>query len=231
MPSSRTRACQRGSASESSVACVSGRRYKAVGSRSSAGCHSYPPSRSLPTVSRRWRATPTMSPRFSGPSSSSAACPITLGWTWRCDTRKISRPPCTTLGRLSVVRQPHSPRRPLALRGRRLDHLCCPGACAGGRPGTGCGQRTTSGRTFRRLTPVEMQERRRQGLCYNCDEPYVPGHVCERLFYLECGDYIIEELRPRKSQTLRQRSCPNRSMVRLTLLSCRSTLLQGSARR
>jgi len=38
-----------------------------------------------------------------------------------------------------------------------------------------------------------MQERRRQGLCYNCDEPYVPGHVCERLFYLECGDYIVED--------------------------------------
>ena len=31
---------------------------------------------------------------------------------------------------------------------------------------------------FRRLTPTEQLERRRQGLCYNCDEPYVPGHVC-----------------------------------------------------
>jgi len=38
-----------------------------------------------------------------------------------------------------------------------------------------------------------MQERRRQGLCYNCDEPYIPGHVYERLFYLECGDYIVED--------------------------------------
>jgi len=101
----------------------------------------------------------------------------------------------------------------------------------GGGQAPAAGNAPPAAHTFRRLTPAEMQERRRQGLCYNCDEPYVPGHVCERLFYLECGDYIIEELRPRKSQTLRQRSCPNRSMVRLTLLSCRSTLLQGSARR
>lgn len=35
---------------------------------------------------------------------------------------------------------------------------------------------------FRRLTPTEMADRRRQGLCYNCDEPYVRGHKCPRLF-------------------------------------------------
>jgi len=49
---------------------------------------------------------------------------------------------------------------------------------------------------FRRLTPAEQLERRRQGLCYNCDEPYVPGHVCQRLFYLESGDYIEEDAAP-----------------------------------
>ena len=43
---------------------------------------------------------------------------------------------------------------------------------------------------FRRLTPAEMAERRRQGLCFNCDEPYVRGHVCQRLFYVECDDFI-----------------------------------------
>ena len=48
-------------------------------------------------------------------------------------------------------------------------------------------------RPFRRLTPAEQLERRRQGLCFNCDEPYVPGHVCQRLFYLESGDYIVED--------------------------------------
>jgi hypothetical protein len=44
-------------------------------------------------------------------------------------------------------------------------------------------------RPFRRLTPVEQQERRRQGLCYNCDEPFVRGHQCKRVFYLEARDF------------------------------------------
>jgi hypothetical protein len=43
---------------------------------------------------------------------------------------------------------------------------------------------------FRRLSPAEQQERRRQGLCFNCDEPYVRGHVCQRLFYLLNDDYM-----------------------------------------
>jgi hypothetical protein len=51
----------------------------------------------------------------------------------------------------------------------------------------------TAARPFRRLTSAEQLERRRQGLCFNCDEPYVPGHVCPRLFYLEAADYIEED--------------------------------------
>jgi hypothetical protein len=39
-------------------------------------------------------------------------------------------------------------------------------------------------------------ERRRQGLCYNCDEPYVRGHVCQRLFYLESTDYVDDAFPP-----------------------------------
>ena len=50
----------------------------------------------------------------------------------------------------------------------------------------------TAVRPFHRLTPAEQLERRRQGLCFNCDEPYVSGHVCPRLFYLEAADYIEE---------------------------------------
>jgi hypothetical protein len=30
-----------------------------------------------------------------------------------------------------------------------------------------------------------MMERRRHGLCYNCDELFVRGHHYQRLFYLE----------------------------------------------
>lgn len=44
-------------------------------------------------------------------------------------------------------------------------------------------------RVFRRLTPAEQQEHRRLELCYNCDEPYVRGHQCQRLFYLEVDNY------------------------------------------
>ncbi|KAK1644564.1 hypothetical protein QYE76_062369 [Lolium multiflorum] len=51
--------------------------------------------------------------------------------------------------------------------------------------------RPTATRTFRRLTPAEQLERRRLGLCFNCDDPYTPGHVCPRLFYLETVD--VEE--------------------------------------
>ncbi|KAK1626689.1 hypothetical protein QYE76_001004 [Lolium multiflorum] len=40
---------------------------------------------------------------------------------------------------------------------------------------------------FKRPT-AEQLERRRQGLCFNCDEKYAPGHTCARLFYLETVD-------------------------------------------
>lgn len=45
-------------------------------------------------------------------------------------------------------------------------------------------------RPFKRLTPTKMAERRRQGLCYNCDEQYIKGHKCPRLFYLEVSDFV-----------------------------------------
>jgi hypothetical protein len=42
------------------------------------------------------------------------------------------------------------------------------------------------------LSPAEQQERHWQGLCFNCDEPYVWGHVCQHLFYLEVDDFLDE---------------------------------------
>lgn len=46
---------------------------------------------------------------------------------------------------------------------------------------------TVAGRMVRHLTPAEIEQRRRNGQCYNCDEKYVRGHnrVCARLFLLE----------------------------------------------
>ena len=39
---------------------------------------------------------------------------------------------------------------------------------------------------MKRLSPEEQAERRRLGLCFNCNEPYNRGHnrVCRRIFYL-----------------------------------------------
>lgn len=43
----------------------------------------------------------------------------------------------------------------------------------------------------------ELRERRRKGLCFNCDKRFVPGHNCKRLFYIEGyypeGDVDVEE--------------------------------------
>jgi hypothetical protein len=50
---------------------------------------------------------------------------------------------------------------------------------------------------FRRLSPAEQQERRRKDLYFNCDEPYVRGHVCQHLFYL-LNDNYVEDGAPAK---------------------------------
>ena len=40
---------------------------------------------------------------------------------------------------------------------------------------------------LQRLTPAQMEERRKKGLCFNCDEKFQPGHQCKsaKLFLLE----------------------------------------------
>jgi hypothetical protein len=49
---------------------------------------------------------------------------------------------------------------------------------------------TVAGRTVRRLSPEQIDERRRNGQCFNCDEKYVRGHnrTCAKLFHLEIHD-------------------------------------------
>uniref|UniRef100_A0A453GDA1 Peptidase A2 domain-containing protein n=1 Tax=Aegilops tauschii subsp. strangulata TaxID=200361 RepID=A0A453GDA1_AEGTS len=44
---------------------------------------------------------------------------------------------------------------------------------------------TQAGRTFRRPSPTEIAECRKQGLCFNCDEQFVRGHRCASLFSIE----------------------------------------------
>jgi hypothetical protein len=47
---------------------------------------------------------------------------------------------------------------------------------------------TVKGRPVKRLNQAEQDERRRLGLCFNCDEWYSRGHnkVCQRLFLMDC---------------------------------------------
>jgi len=44
------------------------------------------------------------------------------------------------------------------------------------------------------LSPTQMEERRRKGLCFNCDEKFQPGHQCKsaNLFLLE-GLYLFQD--------------------------------------
>lgn len=46
---------------------------------------------------------------------------------------------------------------------------------------------------FKKLSAAEMEERRAKGLCFNCDEKFVRGHRCKRLFYIEVADEEEEE--------------------------------------
>jgi hypothetical protein len=48
-------------------------------------------------------------------------------------------------------------------------------------------------RQFRRLSPAELAERRRQGLCYNCDEKFVRDHKCARLFHIEYDETASDD--------------------------------------
>jgi hypothetical protein len=38
-----------------------------------------------------------------------------------------------------------------------------------------------------------MAERRRQGLCFNCDEKFVRGHKCAHLFLVEYDDSGLDD--------------------------------------
>lgn len=45
---------------------------------------------------------------------------------------------------------------------------------------------------FRKLTQEEMNSRREQGLCFNCDERFTAGHRCKGSIFLLCADDDIE---------------------------------------
>jgi hypothetical protein len=50
----------------------------------------------------------------------------------------------------------------------------------------------SQGPVVKRLSPTKLQVRRDRGLCFNCDEHFISGHRCKKLFLLE-GIYPEEE--------------------------------------
>ncbi|KAM0917971.1 hypothetical protein ACQ4PT_009355 [Festuca glaucescens] len=48
------------------------------------------------------------------------------------------------------------------------------------------------GPVFKKLTAAEMDDRRAKGLCFNCDEKFVRGHHCKRLFYIQSADDVAD---------------------------------------
>ncbi|XP_021311923.1 uncharacterized protein LOC110433726 [Sorghum bicolor] len=55
----------------------------------------------------------------------------------------------------------------------------------------------------RRLSPAEMADRRRQGLCFNCNEPYARGHnrFCKRLFFVDGVEIDAADAPPAAADT------------------------------
>lgn len=56
----------------------------------------------------------------------------------------------------------------------------------------------TTGRSFKKLSSGELEEKRKKGLCYWCDEKYTAGHNCrqKKLYSLEIvGEDDNEEVR------------------------------------
>ena len=47
---------------------------------------------------------------------------------------------------------------------------------------------------IKRISPAQMEERKKQGLCYNCDEKCIPSHRCKnaKLFLLDYIDEVHE---------------------------------------
>eukprot|EP00253_Pinus_taeda_P028301 PITA_28301 len=59
-------------------------------------------------------------------------------------------------------------------------------------------QNTTQTLKVQKVSLVEMAERRKQGLCYYCDEKYSPGHKCKepKFFQIDATDYNSTEEDP-----------------------------------
>jgi len=78
------------------------------------------------------------------------------------------------------------------------------------------------GRQVQRLTPTEMEDRRRQGLCFNCNDKYSRGQnrVCQRLFFLD----LTEEEDPAELEPLVNLEDPTISLLAIAGVRTRDTM-------
>ncbi|KAI4330765.1 hypothetical protein MLD38_029019 [Melastoma candidum] len=87
---------------------------------------------------------------------------------------------------------------------------------------------TLESRPVKRLTQAEQEERRRLGLCYNCDEKFGRGHnrVCKRLFLLE-GMVEDEEEVPESTEEVIAEGSPHFSLHAIAGVPFGSTMQLG----
>lgn len=58
----------------------------------------------------------------------------------------------------------------------------------------GSQEQPTTKPVFKRLSPEERKERTAKGLCFNCDDRFIPGHKCKgKMFMLSAEEsYLLE---------------------------------------
>ena len=72
-----------------------------------------------------------------------------------------------------------------------------------------------------RLTPQQLEEKRAEGLCYNCDSKYTKGHKCaeKKLFYIDCEEEEEKEQERSKEEDMLQEQSLDEEQINPTI-SC-----------
>ncbi|CAH9096328.1 unnamed protein product [Cuscuta epithymum] len=80
--------------------------------------------------------------------------------------------------------------------------------------------RRSSNPTFKKISRAEAAIRREKGLCYNCDDQWVRGHRCKRLFFVE----IVEDDQLEEDHTSQTAIEPTLSLHAMTGFGSSSTM-------
>jgi len=71
------------------------------------------------------------------------------------------------------------------------------------------------------LTPQQLEEKREEGLCYNCDKKYTKGHKCaeKKLIYIDGEEEQEKEQETSKEEDIHQEPTPEKEEMNPTI-SC-----------